>query len=549
MCFLSLSSEHTNMDSLPGSEHSCHLSHTSSAGGSVDNLSAAPPRHLPHPTHHGAIAQSSGTSDLNLNTDSSHDLNRPDNRLAVNIDVDAAAKHAIPGSPSSFSSSFLKGLSKPNPVDNPMKCLPKDQPLPPAFCLQQAYDNQSLNQAERRRISRLSQCYRMMEERAQQEGGAGEAEVLPQTDPVKLAQLEQFDRMNLGGSTLEKESNSLQSDPKKLAQLKQFDDQAHLPARQNIAGDEDQAGCEGGSLACDPRKLAQLRQFDEDNIKASNIIQQSQREEAEALASDPHKLAALTQFDTAKNERSVVMSPSPRDEAMHAGELASESKVTNNDLEDTSLVSQMDYLVTSQREALEACNSMIQQQEHVPQQLNVFQSSLAESETCANSCPETHRPEPSAFTADSPAPKQQDSSASPQGSPAPTEKLLLRQKNFFDLYNRLAENVDDDEDSDDEDLEDEDSAGEERETDDVEEQAEQNCSNAVVFGWAGVGPSSSTSQDTLPVKKQVAARAASGLCHCPTPPAEQDESMLNSFKQREQHCEKTFKKPAQASQC
>ena len=389
----------------------------------------------------------------------------------------------------------------------------------------------------------------MMEERAQQEGGAGEAEVLPQTDPVKLAQLEQFDRMNLGGSAHEKESNSLQSDPKKLAQLKQFDDQAHLPAQQNIVGDEDEAGCEGGSLACDPRKLAQLRQFDEDNIKASNIVQQSQREEAKALASDPRKLAALTQFDTAKSERSVVMSPSPRDEAMHAGELASESKVTNNDLEDTSLVSQMDYLVTSQREALEACNSMIQQQEHVPQQLNVFQSSLAESETCANSCPETHRPEPSAFTADSPAPKQQDSNASPQGSPAPTEKLLLRQKNFFDLYNRLAENVDDDEDSDDEDLEDEDFAGEERETDDVEEQAEQNCSNAVVFRWAGVGPSSSTSQDTLPVKKQVAARAASGLCHCPTPPAEQDESMPNYFKQREQHCEKTFKKPAQTSQC
>ena len=523
------------MDSLPGSEHSCHLSFTSSAGGSVDNLSAAPPHHLPHPTRHGTIVQSSSTSDLNLNTDSSRDLSRPD-------------KHASHGSPSS--SRCLKGPGKPNPVDNPIKYLPKDQPLPPAFYLQQAYDNQSLNQAERRRISRLSpQCYQTMEERAQQEEGAGEVEVLPQTDPVKLAQLEQFDRMNLGGSAHEKESNSLQSDPKKLAQLKQFDDQAHIPAQQNIAGDEDEAGCEGSSLACDPRKLAQLRQFDEDNIKASNIVQQSQREEAEALASDPCKLAALTQFDTAKNERSVVMSPSPRDEAMHTGELASESKVTNNDLEDTSLVSQMDYLVTSQREALEACNSMIQQQEHVPQQLNVFQSSLAESETCADSCPETHRPEPSAFTADGPAPKQQDSSASPQESPAPTEKLLLRQKNFFDLYNRLAENVDDNEDCDDEDLDDEDFAGEERETDDVEEQAEQNCSNAVVFGWAGVGPSSATSQDTLPVQKQVAAQAASGLCHCPTTPAEQDESMLNYFKQREQHCEKTFKKPPQASQC
>ena len=360
-------------------------------------------------------------------------------------------------------------------------------------------------------------------------------EVLPQADPAKLAQLEQFDRMNFGGSVEEKVSNTLESDPKKLAQLKQFDDQAHLPTQQNVTDNRDEADCEAGRLACDPRKLAQLRRFDDDNLKASNIVQQSQTE-AETMASDPGKLSTLTQFDALKNETSVAMPPVSCSQVNPAEELANQSEATNSEFEDSSLVSQMDYLVvTSQREALEACNSMIQQQERVMPQ----QSSMAESEAGADSFLERYHHESTAVAADSPAPKHQDSAVAPQGKSVPAENLLLRQKKFFDLYNKLAGEMDD-EDLDEQDLESEDLAGEEEEKiDDTDEQAEEDCDNAV-GEWAG---SSATGQCSLPVQEQVTALTASGNS------TEQDESMLNYFKQREQHYEKTFKKPAQASQC
>lgn len=551
----SLFPEDTNMDSLPGSEHSCHMSHTSSPAGSVDNLSAAPPtRHLDFPPHHGASSQPGNPSDVNLNRDSpahadkhyamhlhhhpSHDARRPDNRLVVNMDTEAAAaaQRASQGGQSS-APSCRKGPGSADPLANPIERFPKDQPLPSAFRLQQAYDNQGVSQAEKKRISRLSQCCPVEELARQKEGGGG-VEILPQTDPAKLAKLQQFDRMNLGGGIEEKEPNTLRSDPKKLAQLKQFDAQAHLPTQENVSGSPDEAAfCEGSSLACDPRKLAQLRQFDEGNMKASNIVEQSQREEVDALASDPRKLAALTLFDAAQNERSVGTNPSAR----HGEESAAgQNKVTNNEFENTSLVSQTDYVVvTSQREALEACNSLLHQQGQVAaQQLNLSQSSVNDSEARADSFPETY---PQDFSADgSPVPgHHQDSACTPTaGTLAPKEKLLLRQKEFFEMYSRLAETVDDPDD------EDEDFAGEEEGSDD-NVAAEENCNEGE--GHGGTGPSAVDRGCSLPVQEQIAAPAVSAHCH--PVPSEQDESMLNYFKQREQHYEKTFKKPAQAFQC
>jgi hypothetical protein len=147
------------------------------------------------------------------------------------------------------------------------------------------------------------------------------------------------------------------SDPKKLEALMQFDKQnISSPACGKVS---QSTGRVGGQASCvyasDPAKEAYLRQFDESNIRTEpeSIIQQTQREEEEAvLASDPKKIATLTRFDNA-NVGSGCSAPRQRSDTNSSGASGGGGN---------SLVSQEDFLVSSQREAWESCKSMQQSQ-------------------------------------------------------------------------------------------------------------------------------------------------------------------------------------------
>ncbi|KAK7102603.1 uncharacterized protein [Littorina saxatilis] len=520
----------TNMDSMPGSERSCHLSHSSSADRSVPNLAGAPPHDLQPsspPYHHQAVQQQpSSTFNVNLNSSmvspkeklyatqlvgASHekkpDIGRPDNRLAVNLNMSASLpNHPARQDSQSSLGSGPKSLGTPSPINNPIACFPEGQPLPPAFRLQQAYDQQKETpEEEKRRISRLSATYPTKEIAWRQE----EAEAFPQSDPAKLAALQQFDHS--GYSAEEKEVNVLQSDPKKLAMLKIFDENLHHPTEESAEG-QIQSPCQQDPLACDPQKLAYLRQFDSTNVgqadpATSSIVQQTQREEEQSLASDPRKLAALQHFDTDSHNSASVDSEVA---TVHGESLHSAAG-------NTPLVSQQDYVVVpSQREALEACKSMAQHQGPA-QQPSLSPCNSAGGENVA-------------FI----PPTQQDSFPTASDAQASAAE---RQRNFFKMYNEALENMGE-EDYDDEDFDDDD---EEETYDNGGQDCEEQISNAVSE------ETSIVSQCTPSEEGATGASTKTG--HHNRTPSEQDKTMLNYFKQKEQQYGKTFKKPAQASQC
>ena len=491
--------EITGMESMPGSERSCHLSHSSSPGASVENLTGAPPLGL---NNHSIPSQPDSTFGLNMNSDYPaekyyamhlHHEKRANNCMQEKMNTGAGQCTETPQASQQDNQSSLSSNR------SPIECFPNGVPLPAPFLLQQKYDNQKA--AERKRISRLSQ----LTPESRMTSNSSEAEVLPQADPAKLAALEQFDRLNLGGNSQEKDTNSFQSDPQKLAALKQFDEHVH-PGGETLHNNEEQ----GSALACDPHKLALLRQFDDNTMQACPAAHEDQREQQEVLASDPRKLAALTQFDAATSRENFAaqLQPAASQAFSSVQHFASQQAVSNFSAGDMFPVSRVDYVVSSQREALEACSSMARKEQQ------------AEAEQYAASMHESVQVEsgPASVTQ---APTPSDSS------------LLCRRDNFFDAYSKLLEGAEEDGD----DYVEDEVYGGGSGYEEVEENS--NVANERV-------EISSAGQCFMPVEEQVPVPVLNSHYHPVA--SEQDESVLSYFKQRDRHYDKTFKKP-QASQC
>ncbi|XP_076447757.1 uncharacterized protein LOC143284709 [Babylonia areolata] len=539
--------KHLGMESLPGSEHSCHMSHSSSAGASVPNLTGAPPHSMP--PHSSLPPKPSNNFSVNVNKDHPTEKHyamhlpheKPDNCLIVNVN---SGPSSCPDASTSRQQSQSPVLSSSN--HSPIDYFQKGQPLPPAFRLQQAYDSQS--ERERRRISRLSQCQPTKE--TVQCGDGVDTEILLQPDPAKLAALEQFDQENLHGRFEEKESNSFQSDPKKLAALKQFDDQVrHAQVQEDLAHTQHKAFLQKNNLASDPEKLAQLRLFDNSNVTTSSDCL-NQRQEDNVLPSDPRKLAALTQFDAANSvPHALPSTPSVADSDPHklaalnqfdaansmSGPCSSltfaQTRVRENHCaQGTFPVSTLDYVVSSQKEAMEACVSTDDHQQAVtPLPYSLSASHRSESVAATHSVGHSCQEESSVASASS----QMQVPAQVTAPGSSNETLLRRQKDFFDLYSKALEGADEEEEEFDE-------ANDDFENEDVEENENNYAVNVSQASYPG-------GAYTTSVQGQVGGGRLDGHCH--PIPIEQDESaVLNYFKQKEKHYEKTFNKP-QASQC
>lgn len=492
--------------SLVGSEHSCHLSHTSSPDHNRDNLAGAPCQ----PTT--IDIKGAGSSSSPRQTQKgvmSHD--HPDNRLAVNLNK----TDTITGSGhSGFAETHHQHLQTttgtttrsisniecmtPSPIDY----FPAGQPLPPAFRLQQEYDLQKLGQKQ---IARLSQCCPMQQDDA-----------LPPSDPHKLEQLQQFDRLNIGHDNSPDLDPHLQSDPKKLEALKQFD-----AAQQAETCAAIQAEQQEGELACDPKKLEYLKQFDEWYMAGGgggDGLSPSQQQQEEAvqgqLASDPRKLRYLTEFD---NDNVETATP---------------------ETGDSFPVSQVDHVLTSQREALRACKESLHHAHHTS-----TPSHMANTRHSPLSAHPHDEADTAVFGTQSTLLAVSGGKSLQSGEEQSAAMLALRQKDFFQKYQQAVQGMSDGE------------CGDDYEYDDGEMDEELEAEDAM-YGVGDATEASPVHKDlsiTEPNLQQPSplsvSRSASPLSHHHPAPTEQDEdnSNLNHFKERVQYYSKTFKKTSHAS--
>ncbi|KAL8587158.1 hypothetical protein ACOMHN_026125 [Nucella lapillus] len=631
--------KHMGVDSLPGSEHSCHLSHCSSPAASLPNLTGAPSHHTPLHRTPSPQPGKPCNNDFSVNVNSGQPTEkhyamhmphekRPNSCLTINVNSAAAAF------PESCAASDQCSMDQPSLSSSssfshrsPIDYFQKGQPLPPAFRLQKAYDSQS--ELERRKILRLSQCQPTTEPARRQEGA--DCDILPQADPAKLAALEQFDRENLHGSSEEKESNCFQSDPKKLATLKQFDAQVQqvqlhqVQVQEELLHTQHQALPQENNLASDPKKLAQLRLFDQANVQPASD-QASQREQGDVLPSDPRKLAALTHFDARNGQPDPASGLSDSDRYRPAaGTQCNAASYTpalpsmagsdgykpaagqpnaaatcspglssmsghRSSTQDPFPVSQLDYVVSSQKEALDSClptgfqavtpqsyslstprvkGSVNNSVQDTPPQVGPVRMTPAvggvpgPSQGSPQVGPVRMTPAVSGVpgpsqgipqvgpvrmtpaVGDVPGPSQLASSnftPSPEGPMLSSnfttseEALLRRQRNFFDMYSKALE----------EEMDDDDDGGDFGNANNHFAQNSEAEENSYVESALQVNASAPGEMCSLPVHEQVVVGRREGHCH--PIPTEQDESFLSYFKQREQHYSKTFSK-SQTSQC
>lgn len=483
--------------SLVGSEHSCHVSHTSSPDRNRDNLAGAPCQ----PTT--IDIKGAGSSSSPRQTQKgvmSHD--HPDNRLAVNLNKTdtltgsgrigfAETHHQHLQTTSGTTTRSISNIESMTP--SPIDYFPAGQPLPPAFRLQQEYDLQKLGQAERKQIACLSQGCPMQQDDA----------LLP-SDPHKLEQLKQFDQLNIGHDNSPDLDPHLQSDPKKLEALKRFDaaQQAETCAAIQVEQQE-------GELACDPKKLEYLKQFDEWNVAGGGDgLSPSQQQQKEAvqgqLASDPRKLHYLTKFD----DDNVQTATPPE-----AG--------------DSFPVSQVDYVLTSQREALRACKESLHHVNHTSTPSHTANTRHFPLSAYPHSEDRLSDPTP-------------DTKSLQSGKGQSAAMLALRQKDFFQKYQEAVKDMSD-------------VCGDDYEDGEMDEELE---AEEAMYGASDATEASPVHKDlsiTEPNLQQPSPlsvnRSASPLFHHHPAPIEQDEDNvnLNHFKERVQYYNKTFKKTSHAS--
>lgn len=267
----------TGSESLPGSVRSCHVSHTSSPH-SIGNLAGAPsPQDQQPNTQPSSLCQASRDQEpvvdnrlaaTSLVLTSKYEAHL-DNRLVANMDNSALNFHdkhmtmlsrkenrSVCNQDEDGSLYNQEDSISATPGVSPIELFPRNQPLPPAFRLQQEYDKQQ-SAADKRRISRLSNCPDTREPDGKQN------ENIPEADPAKLAELERFDRINLGQGQVE---GDLQCDPKKLAALKQFDQRQEIADPSSVSQHK-QTSSDDVILECDPKKVAYLKDFDQHNMQ------------------------------------------------------------------------------------------------------------------------------------------------------------------------------------------------------------------------------------------------------------------------------------------
>lgn len=422
-------------ESLPGSVHSCHISHTSSPDARMyltaapqlsqlnDNLCSSvtvPESHLTTDDNilwHNHVARQ-------MQKSSNHGHDCIDNRLNINLNTDLPTCF----DQNAFLISTKQGTTSPqgsslSSSKSPIELFQPNEDLPPAYRLQQEYDRQNSGQSSKRPISRLSSCPPKRECSGQSKVEESE---FPKSDPVKLAKLDHFDNQNFGEGS---DPQDLRSDPKKLAALKQFDNQfnpspnlpfrlVNMPCQDTTVSHQDTESADT-NLACDPNKLAYLKNFDQRNIPTveSHALQETGDLDLQAtLTSDPHKLDYLSNFDQAnldRNEHSPAHSQ-PVSEAL------------------------LNNVIYLQNEALKDCHaSHLQHNQPLQSKL-----SAVENTSEAHSVAVSLHDKSNVCVDTTPVPAAHNSASNDTSCADPT--LLLRRRNFFEEYEAQINDCDDD---------------------------------------------------------------------------------------------------------